>query len=113
MPGVRTVAMTSNGLALARRLPALQRAGLSALNLSLDSLRPERFEVMARRPVSAASPPSTPHRLVPRPQPILAERSLLMQGLPKVLASMDLALQLGFDSVKVNTVLMKGKRDAG
>lgn len=52
--GVHTVAMTSNGLALTRRLPALQRAGLSALNLSLDSLRPERFERMARRPVSAA-----------------------------------------------------------
>ncbi|CAH2109281.1 unnamed protein product [Euphydryas editha] len=82
VPGVRTVAMTSNGLALARRLPALQRAGLRALNLSLDSLRPERFEAMARRP-----------------------------GLPKVLASMDLALQLGFDSVKVNTVLMKGFND--
>lgn len=67
VPGVRTVAMTSNGLALARRLPALQRAGLSALNLSLDSLRPERFEAMARRPVSAASPPTTPHHLAPRP----------------------------------------------
>lgn len=112
MPGVRTVAMTSNGLALARRLPALQRAGLSALNLSLDSLRPERFEAMARRPVSAASPPTTPHHLLPD-QPALTKRSLLTQGLPKVLASMDLALQLGFDSVKVNTVLMKGKRDAG
>ncbi|XP_046977739.1 molybdenum cofactor biosynthesis protein 1 [Vanessa cardui] len=82
VPGVRTLAMTSNGLALLRRLPALQRAGLRALNLSLDSLRPERFESMARRP-----------------------------GLPRVLASMDLALQLGFDSVKVNTVLMKGFND--
>ncbi|XP_026496249.2 uncharacterized protein Mocs1 [Vanessa tameamea] len=82
VPGVRTLAMTSNGLALARRLPALQRAGLRALNLSLDSLRPARFESMARRP-----------------------------GLPRVLASMDLALQLGFDSVKVNTVLMKGFND--
>ncbi|XP_069358084.1 molybdenum cofactor biosynthesis protein 1 isoform X6 [Maniola hyperantus] len=80
--GVHTVAMTSNGLALTRRLPALQRAGLSALNLSLDSLRAERFERMARRP-----------------------------GLSHVLASLDLALQLGLPSVKINTVLMKGFND--
>ncbi|OWR52143.1 Molybdenum cofactor biosynthesis protein 1 B [Danaus plexippus plexippus] len=80
--GITTVAMTTNGIALTRKLPSLQRAGLSALNLSLDSLKPERFERMARRP-----------------------------GLPHVLASMDLALQLGFKSVKINTVLMKGFND--
>ncbi|XP_061378499.1 molybdenum cofactor biosynthesis protein 1 isoform X1 [Danaus plexippus] len=80
--GISTVAMTTNGIALTRKLPSLQRAGLSALNLSLDSLKPERFERMARRP-----------------------------GLPHVLASMDLALQLGFKSVKINTVLMKGFND--
>lgn len=32
-----------------------------------------------------------------------------MQGLSHVLASLDLALQLGLPSVKVNTVLMKGR----
>ncbi|XP_050677297.1 uncharacterized protein LOC126973992 [Leptidea sinapis] len=80
--GVRTVAMTSNGVALSRQLPALQRAGLTALNISLDSLRPHRYERMARRP-----------------------------GLPKVLACIDLALQLEFQPVKINTVLMKGFND--
>ncbi|XP_045499014.1 molybdenum cofactor biosynthesis protein 1 [Colias croceus] len=80
--GIATVAMTSNGVALTRRLPALQRAGLAALNVSLDSLRAERYERMARRP-----------------------------GLQKVLACIDLALQLGFSPVKVNTVLMKGFND--
>lgn len=49
--GVRAVGMTTNGLVLTRRLPALQRAGLSALNVSLDSLRADRYERMARRPV--------------------------------------------------------------
>ncbi|XP_049703667.2 molybdenum cofactor biosynthesis protein 1 isoform X2 [Helicoverpa armigera] len=49
--GVRSVALTTNGLVLTRRLPALQRAGLAALNVSLDSLRADRYERMARRPV--------------------------------------------------------------
>lgn len=53
--GIEWVAMTTNGLVLTRRLPAYQRAGLSALNISLDSLRPERYEKMARRPVRSLS----------------------------------------------------------
>ncbi|XP_072932979.1 molybdenum cofactor biosynthesis protein 1 isoform X2 [Epargyreus clarus] len=81
-PGIRAVAMTTNGVALTRRLPALQRAGLSALNVSLDSLRADRYERMARRP-----------------------------GLSRALASVDLALQLGYSPVKINTVLMKGFND--
>lgn len=80
--GVRAVGMTTNGLVLTRRLPALQRAGLSALNVSLDSLRADRYERMARRP-----------------------------GLARVLAGVDLALQLGYSPVKINVVLMKGFND--
>ncbi|CAK1555054.1 unnamed protein product [Leptosia nina] len=80
--GIHTVAMTSNGVALTRRLPALQRAGLTALNISLDSLRSDRYELMSRR-----------------------------QGLQKVLACIDLALQLKYEPVKINTVLMKGFND--
>lgn len=48
-------------------------AGLSLLNLSLDTLRPERFERMTRR-----------------------------QGHDRVLETLDLALTLGFDPVKVS-----------
>lgn len=51
--GVRRVSLTTNGLVLTRRLPALQRAGLAAINVSLDSLRPDRYERMARRPVTS------------------------------------------------------------
>ena len=47
-------------------------AGLSLLNLSLDTLRPERFEHMTRR-----------------------------RGHDRVLETLDLALTLGFDPVKV------------
>lgn len=51
IPNIESVGMTSNGVALTRRLPALHRAGLTRLNLSLDSLRPDRLETMSRRPV--------------------------------------------------------------
>lgn len=80
--GVRWVAMTTNGLVLTRRLVALQRAGLDALNISLDTLQEPRYMHMTRR-----------------------------QGLSRVLAGVDLALQLGYSPVKINTVLMKGFND--
>ncbi|KAJ8678828.1 hypothetical protein QAD02_014615 [Eretmocerus hayati] len=80
--GLQTLAMTSNGLTLVRQLPSLQRAGLDLLNISLDTLRPERFERFTRR-----------------------------KGWAKVIASIDLALQLGYNPVKVNTVIMRNFND--
>jgi len=66
------VAITTNGLTLTRQLPALQKAGLDALNISLDTLKEERFELFTRR-----------------------------RGWAKVMASIDLAVQLGYKPVKV------------
>jgi len=66
------VAITTNGLTLTRQLPALQKAGLDALNISLDTLKEERFESFTRR-----------------------------KGWARVIASIDLAVQLGYDPVKV------------
>ncbi|GBP80767.1 Molybdenum cofactor biosynthesis protein 1 [Eumeta japonica] len=80
VPGLHTIALTTNGLLLTRLLPALHRAGLDALNVSLDSLHAERYERMSRRPG---------------------------RGLARVLAGIDLALQLGYAPVKINCVLMK------
>lgn len=67
MEGLETVGMTTNGLMLTRRLVELQRAGLDLLNISLDSLRPERFEQITRR-----------------------------KGFHRVIAGIDLAVQLGY-----------------
>ena len=51
--GLATLAMTSNGVALPpRRLAELWGAGLDALNLSLDTLRPAVFEAVTRRPAA-------------------------------------------------------------
>eukprot|EP00898_Chlorokybus_atmophyticus_P009176 jgi/Chlat1/925/Chrsp108S01425 len=82
LPGVKTLAMTTNGIALARKLPALQAAGLNLLNISLDTLVPEKFEFLTRR-----------------------------KGHDKVLHAIDTALQQGFSPVKVNCVVMRGFND--
>ena len=89
LDGCDDVAMTSNGIVLHRRLPDLVNAGLSQLNLSLDTLLPQKFELMTRRrgleavwktidvaekllPIvkvcllpSSTSHPFSPHRLTP------------------------------------------------
>ncbi|XP_008551701.1 molybdenum cofactor biosynthesis protein 1 isoform X1 [Microplitis demolitor] len=79
LKNLESVGMTTNGLTLTRQLPALQRAGLDALNISLDSLKKDRFEKFTRR-----------------------------QGFNRVLASIDLAVQLKYNPVKINCVMMRG-----
>lgn len=84
MPGLQALALTTNGLLLERKLDRLHRAGLTHLNLSLDTLRADRFTDLARRP-----------------------------GLDKVLAALDLALDYGYsgERLKVNVVVMRGVND--
>jgi cyclic pyranopterin phosphate synthase len=54
--GLKTLAMTTNGVLLPRaRLAALAAAGLTHVNISLDTLRPERFAAISRRPAAAAA----------------------------------------------------------
>jgi len=48
-PGVSSVSMTTNGVTLSRWLPQLSAAGLSGVNVSLDTLQPAKFEFIARR----------------------------------------------------------------
>ncbi|MDW4571621.1 GTP 3',8-cyclase MoaA [Microbacterium sp. M3] len=43
------IAMTTNGIRLPELLPALVDAGLDRLNISLDTLRPDRFRALTRR----------------------------------------------------------------
>jgi len=76
------LSMTTNGATLARDAHALRDAGLQRVNISLDSLRPERFLELTRR-----------------------------DSLADVLAGIDAALAVGFDPVKVNVVCMEGVND--
>ncbi|XP_050064048.1 molybdenum cofactor biosynthesis protein 1 isoform X2 [Aphis gossypii] len=78
---LKTIAMTTNGLTLTKYLVDFQRAGLNALNVSLDTLQQNTYGKITRRDG---------------------------QLLKRVLAGIDLALQLGFSPVKVNCVLMRG-----
>ncbi|XP_052861974.1 molybdenum cofactor biosynthesis protein 1 [Anopheles cruzii] len=75
--GLESVGITTNGIMLTRQLVGLQRAGLDALNVSLDTLRAARYEQITRR-----------------------------KGWERVIAGLDLASQLGYRP-KVNCVLMK------
>ena len=47
--GVHTVALTTNGLVLGRKLNSLLRAGLTHINISLDTLHAGKFELISRR----------------------------------------------------------------
>ncbi|KAJ7109937.1 hypothetical protein C8R44DRAFT_833510 [Mycena epipterygia] len=80
--GLKSIAMTSNGIALHRRLPALIESGLSHLNLSLDTLDEFRFELMTRR-----------------------------RGLHAVLQTLEVALA-HLPYVKLNVVVVKGLNDS-
>ncbi|HVF20137.1 MAG TPA: GTP 3',8-cyclase MoaA [Mycobacteriales bacterium] len=74
-----SLSLTTNGLALADLAVPLFDAGLERVNVSLDTLRPERFRALTRR-----------------------------EGLDRVLAGLVAAQAAGFDPVKVNTVLVRG-----
>ncbi|KAI0094457.1 molybdenum cofactor biosynthesis prote [Irpex rosettiformis] len=81
--GLQAIGMTTNGIALHRRLPELVQNGLTHLNISLDTLDPFKFEIMTRR-----------------------------IGHEAVLRSLEVALASPLQSVKVNVVVIKDLNDS-
>lgn len=78
--GLRDLSMTTNGARLAQFAPALAKAGLRRVNISLDSLRPDRF------------------------------RDLTRTGkLTDVLSGIQAAKTAGFQGVKINCVVMRNR----
>lgn len=49
LEGLKTIAVTTNGINLTRLLPKLKDAGVDLINISLDSLVPAKFEFIVRR----------------------------------------------------------------
>ena len=47
-PGIRSVSMTTNGLLLSRLAAPLAEAGLQRVNISIDTLNPEKFKRLTR-----------------------------------------------------------------
>ncbi|XP_069464848.1 molybdenum cofactor biosynthesis protein 1 isoform X2 [Ambystoma mexicanum] len=79
LEGLQTIAVTTNGMNLARLLPRLKEAGLDVLNISLDTLVPAKFEFIVRR-----------------------------KGFHKVMEGIHKAIECGYNPVKVNCVVMRG-----
>ena len=76
------ISLTTNGIGLSRLAEPLHQAGLDRVNVSLDTLRPDRFQTLARR-----------------------------DRLDDVLNGLAAAAATGLAPVKVNTVLMRGVND--
>ena len=84
LPGLQILAITSNGVLLPPLLPALRDAGVTHINISLDTLDRDKFARIARR---------TPNHW------------------DRVWDAIQRALALGFVSVKINAVVMRGVND--
>jgi cyclic pyranopterin phosphate synthase len=78
IPGVKDIALTTNGVLLARHAEALYEAGLRRLNVHLDTLDRERFLRITRR-----------------------------DDLDKVLEGIAVAQHLGFGPIKINAVAVR------
>src|SRR5262249_35702636 len=81
-PGIQDLALTTNGVLLANQAAALRAAGLHRLTISLDTLQRDRFQALAR-----------------------------FDELPAVLEGIDAAARAGFDALKIDTVVMRGRND--
>lgn len=80
--GIREVAITTNGVLLPRLAKGLRAVGVSRVNLSLDTLKPDKYARITR-----------------------------IGTLSSALAGLDAALNAGFDKVKINAVLIGGFND--
>lgn len=80
IPGLGALVMTTNGSRLAPMAEALRAAGVRRMNISLDSLKPERFRQLTR-----------------------------VGELQHVLSGIEAARQVGFESVKLNVVVLRNR----
>jgi cyclic pyranopterin phosphate synthase len=82
LTGLDDLAMTTNGVLLARQAAALRAAGLRRITVSLDTLHRARFQALTGADEHAA-----------------------------VFAGIDAAARAGFDSLKIDTVVLRGVND--
>ncbi len=80
--GLKDISLTTNGVLLADHLAVIQKAGITRLNISLDTLDPEKYEKITGRDAFA-----------------------------RVWNSIIKALEAGFSPVKLNMVAMRGVND--
>ncbi len=80
--GLKCLALTTNGIYLEEMAESLFKAGISRINISLDTLQPDRFQKITG-----------------------------YNWLPRVLAGIKRAEQVGMQPIKINTVVMRGIND--
>ncbi|MBX9573589.1 MAG: GTP 3',8-cyclase MoaA [Candidatus Obscuribacterales bacterium] len=80
LPGLKHLAMTTNAVLLADKAEALKKAGLQSLNISIDSLHADRFKEITLR-----------------------------DDFSRVMAGIEAAEKAGFNPIKLNVVVMKGR----
>ena len=83
LPGIDDLSLSTNGTQLAKFAAPLRQAGVTRLNVSLDSLERERFQSICRR-----------------------------DALPQVIDGLEVARSEGFRSIKINMVALAGTTDA-
>ncbi|MBY4676378.1 GTP 3',8-cyclase MoaA [Marinobacterium arenosum] len=82
LDGLHELTMTTNGSQLTRYARQIRAAGVKRLNISLDSLDPQRFAALTRR-----------------------------DKLDQVVAGIDAAIEAGFERIKLNAVILNGRND--
>ena len=80
LPGLDQLAITSNGSQLQRLARSLREMGVKRINISLDSLQPRRFRHLTRH-----------------------------GNLDQVIAGIDAAIAAGFERIRLNAVILKGR----
>lgn len=82
LEGLNELVLTTNGSQLEKQAIALKKAGVKRINISIDSLKPERFKKITRT-----------------------------GKLEQVLSGLQASIHAGFEGIKINTVLMRGSND--
>lgn len=82
IPGIEDIALSTNGIKLAMMAKDLKEAGINRVNISLDTLKSDRYKYVTR-----------------------------YGSLDDVFRGIDRALELGLEPVKINAVIMKGFND--
>lgn len=80
LPGLKHLGMTTNAVLLAEKTEVLRKSGLQSLNISIDSLHADRFKEITLR-----------------------------DDFARVMAGIEAAQEAGFNPIKLNVVVMKGK----
>jgi cyclic pyranopterin phosphate synthase len=81
-PSIRDLAITTNGILLAQEAQALRDAGIHRVTVSLDTLKPDRFQALTRRDAHA-----------------------------QVLEGIEAVRRMGWPGLKLDTVVMRGVND--